>query len=256
MKSFYTYILFCFVFFVSACDPIEKNAPITPTTKNSSFNFSYFSQSHQENTNFSFVSDKVLGWETFIEDTIAVHNLLIKNTEQYKLSYQKENTWLSAFSFNFNEVNYSTKFFGVIDIDTVLYKGFVSFDTISDFLLLDGKIESDAKIGTWVFNEGIEEDYELKPVKLLSISWDFSKNKHIKFTINQAGSKNLDYLSYIDSVDNEYDAYLDVYSNGNENHTIIQWNKANNEGRVKDMLKFDNENWHYWNSDLQDISKK
>jgi len=255
MKGFYIYILFCFIIFINSCIPKAKVAPVLPTSESSAFDFSYFYENNKEDNNFSFASEKVLGWRGFLEDTISIQKEIIKNTEQYSFAYQKDNTWLSAFSFNLNDVNYSAKFFGITDVDTVLYKGFVSYDTISDLMLLDGKVNSNAKVGSWVFNEGVVVDYEYKSVKILSINWNFLENKHIKFTINQAGSKNLDYFYYVDSVDTEYNAYIDVYSKGNENHTIVQWNKATKQGRVKDMLRFDNENWHYWDSNLQDISK-
>ena len=256
MKAFCICILFCFIIFANSCIPKEKVAPSMPTNESLTFDFSYFNQNIEEDNNFSFVSEKVLEWRSFLEDTISIHKAIIENSAQYSFSHQKENTWLSAFSFNLNDVNYSAKYFGIADSDTVLYKGFVSFDTISDLLLLDGEAHSNAKVGSWVVNEGVAEDYEFKGVKVLSVSWNFLENKHIKFTINQAGSENLDYISYIDSVNGEYNTYLDIYSKGNENHTFVQWNKTTKQGRVKDMLRFDNENWHYWNSDFQDVSKK
>jgi len=255
MKNLHFYILLFLIIFSGACLTRTKIPPVVPSKESVSFNFSFFEQNYKENTHYSFVSEKVLEWKAFLEDSIAIHQAIIENALQTDFDFQKEKTWLSSFSFNIGTSDmYSAKFFGTTDADTVLYKTFLSYDTISEIIYLDGTAYEDAKIGEWILNKSKVDEYEYVSSKIMSISWDFSDNKHIKFVNNQAGSYNLNYIYYVDSVDNEYDAYLDVYDKGNENHSFIQWNKTQNNGRVKDNLRFSNDEWHYWDIDFQDIN--
>ena len=242
---------------MNACVPKAKVAPVMPSNETTSFNFSFFEQNYKDNTHFSFVANKVLEWKPFLEDSISVHHAIMDNAEINEFKFQKDNTWLNSFSFNNDgEDKYDAKFFGIFEADTVLYKTFLSYDTISDIVYLDGSAYQDNKIGQWFLNKSKVDGFSYISSKILSIDWDFSVNKHILFTNNQAGSNNLNYILYIDSVDNEFDAYLDVYSKGDQNHSIIQWNTKNKNGRVKDNLRFNNEDWYYWDNNLQDISKK
>lgn len=255
MKFNFFKILFLIVLSFGACKPPAKVLPVVPPLESASFDFSFFEQTHKENTNFSFVSEKVLEWKSFLEDTIKIHSAILSNAKQNDFEFQKEKTWMNSFSFNTDgNYNYSTKFFGIIDVDTVYYKSFLSYDTISDLLYIDGSAYQDNKIGQWFFNKPIIEENEYKALKIFSIDWDFSHNNHIKFINNEAGSYNLNYLFYIDSVDNNYNAYLDIYNKGQENHSFIQWNKIDNKGRVKDKLRFNNDEWHYWDANFQDVN--
>ncbi|NPA45453.1 MAG: hypothetical protein GXO49_07960 [Chlorobi bacterium] len=246
------YISILFLLFISACVPDPKVAPPIPSEESMSFDFSFFEQSNKDDGNFLFASEKVLFWKPFIEDSILLQRNILINALQNNLEYQKEDTWLSNFSFNLDET-YLTDFFGVVEVDTVFYKAFLSFDTIKQETFLDGKAYQDNKMGEWFFNKLQVEEGELVNSKMMTVLWDIVDSKHIKFTNNQAGENNLNYIYYIDSVDNEYNAYVDIYDKGNENHSIIQWNKLNKNGRIQDNLRFNNNDWHYWDNNLQDL---
>jgi len=253
MKFLKLHILF-FSIYISACIPKEKTPPPIPPIESASIDFSYFEKETKDNTNFSFVTEKVLKWKALLQDSLSIHHEILNTAAQNKFVFQKEKTWLSDFSFSIeNKGMYSAKFFGIIELDTVSYKAFVSYDFFSDIIYLDGSAYNNTKIGKWEFNK--IQLIDSTKIKLLTANWDFSNINKIKITNNQAGEENLNYILQIDSVDNEYNYYIDIYNKGDENHSIIQWNSSTNIGRVKDKLRFNNEDWYYWNSNFENETK-
>lgn len=253
MKTNYKYILFFLNLFFYACIPNEKVAPILPKIESSIFNFSYFEKDAKEDTHFSFVSEKVLKWKALLEDSLNIHHAILNNAAQNEFDFQKDNTWLNNFSFNIEDKGvYKAHFFCITEVDTVLYKSFISYDYFSDIIFLDGKTYNDAQTGEWEFLK--VQRIDTTKIKFLTANWDFYKKNKIKFINNQAGENNLNYIMQMDSVEDKFNKYIDIYNKGAENHSLIQWNSLTKVGRVKDKLRFSNDDWHYWDSNLEDIN--
>ena len=49
-----------------------------------------------------------------------------------------------------------------------------------------------------------------------------------------------------------YQAFYDIYNKGQDNLIEIEMNTNTQEGRVRNLQHFGNEDWHYWDSHLRD----
>ncbi len=76
-----------------------------------------------------------------------------------------------------------------------------------------------------------------------------SSQKEIKFTNNGI---NLNYILYKDSIDAQYNSYVNIFDSGVDKHSIIEWNNTTKIGRIKDPRHFDDENWHCWDGNYID----
>ena len=251
-------IIITFIFFLfGACTPKEKIPPVLPSIESLNLDFSYFEQNITEDTHYAFAVERILNWEALLKDSVKVHCTTLRETSYNNFVFQKDETWLMEFGFNIEEVNYNTSLFGIIESDTVLFKTFLSFNNSDTSLIfLDGKFYDDSRAGQWVLNKpGFDEDTVYSGIKFMTVDWslDSLDQKEIKFTDNQTGLSNLNYILYKDSVDTEFSSYINIYGSGSDNHTVIEWDNFTKKGRIKDLLHFSDESWHCWDETYQDI---
>ncbi|KPL16217.1 MAG: hypothetical protein AMJ92_13060, partial [candidate division Zixibacteria bacterium SM23_81] len=106
--------------------------------------------------------------------------------------------------------------------------------------------------GTWILNKDPEE-----PEPFVGIEWHRKvqdTTADIKYTnIVPDGPENGGYIFYGITNDTPYDAFYDIYNKGYDNLTNIEWNRATKDGQVKDPHHFEDEEWHCWDGDLEDI---
>ena len=122
----------------------------------------------------------------------------------------------------------------------------------TDFLWFSGVSNLPLTEGTWTLNHDPND-----PTPYIGVEWhrDLSVGTaDIKYTnIVPGGSENGGYISYGITTETPYDAFYDIYNKGQDNHTDIEWNTTTLEGHVKDLRVFLDNDWHCWNSDLEDI---
>lgn len=121
---------------------------------------------------------------------------------------------------------------------------------IDGFLWYEGESAIDKTHGTWTMYEK-----PANPNELLEITWndDHNGNADIKYlNIKPGGAENGGYIHYGKTSTGEFDRYYDIYNKGQDNLTEIEWNFADKHGRVKDPNKFADNDWHCWNTSLQD----
>ncbi len=249
-------IIIAFMFFLfDACTPIEKTPPVIPSVESLSFDFSYFEQNITEDTHYAFAIERISTWKALLQDSINIHYTTLSETSYNDFEFQKDETWLMNFAFDIEDINYYANFFGIIEPDTVLFKTFLSFET-DTLSFLEGKFFNNTKTGEWILNKpGFDEDTIYTGIKFMSVDWslDSLDQTEIKFTDNQTGLSNLNYILYKDSVDTEYSSYVNVYESGSDNHSVIEWNNLTKKGRIKDPLHFSDENWHCWDKTYKNI---
>lgn len=248
-------IIIIFVFFwFGACSPQAKIPPVIPSVESLNFDFSYFEQNIVDDTHFAYAVGRVNTWQSLLQDSINIHSTILNETSYNDFKFQKDETWLMDYRFNIEEVKYVAKFFGIIEPDTLFFNTFLSFNE-DTLLFLEGTFYNESKTGQWFLNnEGINEEGTLTLLKFMSVDWnlDSLNQKEIKFTNNQIGLNNLNYLLYKDSIDSQYNSYVNIYESGTDNHSIIEWNNTTKTGRIKDPLHFNDENWHCWDENYID----
>jgi hypothetical protein len=126
-------------------------------------------------------------------------------------------------------------------------------DEYQDFLWYYGESNLPATEGFWILKQNPDE-----PNDLLEIDW--SRNisagtNSIRYTnIVPDGPENGGYIDVQYTDDIPYDYIWDIYNKGQDNHTYIEFGGSTGEGRVKDLNRFGDDNWHCWDSDRMNIA--
>lgn len=259
MSPFYKTLIITLLIWGYSCNPKEKTPPKIPSDKITNFDFSFFEQNSIEGSNYDFTATKVLEWKDLLTDSLSLYRMFLYSTKSHEFQFQKDNTWLIDYSFIFKDENYDAKLIGIIEQDTVFYKGFLSYlkenDTNTDMLFLNGKVFDDYKTEEWKFNKPVIIDTIPTLVQFIEINLgrDSLSMPFIKFTNKTAGENNLNYISANDIENSDFNKFTDIYHKGTDIHTIAEWSSSLKTGKVKNSLHYNDENWHCWDENLSDI---
>ncbi|NPA67648.1 MAG: hypothetical protein GXO50_03465 [Chlorobi bacterium] len=250
------FILFVLLTVIFSCAEDDKPAPDLPAYENIRPDLSYFSAPGDSASNYEAARNTVLMWKTLFEDSLKTYGDLYESLSQNELEYQDNNTWLISKKIFSEEKTYDIKYFEIAESDSVLTKMFVSLfidnDTVyNELLLIDGYFFPDSSTGFWLINK---PDTSNTVLKYLNIEQDVKSEteKTLKITTLLIDENNGNYIIYKDSVDGQYNKYLDIFEKATENHTIIQYASSDITGRIKDLRYFGDSEWHCWNEERVD----
>jgi hypothetical protein len=120
----------------------------------------------------------------------------------------------------------------------------------SDFKLLEGTVRYDHTQATWTLYENL-----LSPSPLLRVEWNRdweAGTGDLTYTnIRPGGAENGSYIQFSYDQSREYDAVFTISRKAGE--SVIQWNTESRDGRIMSSFLFGNDQWHCWNSSLQNI---
>jgi len=126
-------------------------------------------------------------------------------------------------------------------------------DEYQDFLWYYGESNLPATEGCWILKQNPDV-----PNDLLQIDWsrDISTGTYsIRYTnIVPDGPENGGYIDVQYTDDIPYDYIWDIYNKGQDNHTYIEFSGSTGEGRVKDLNRFGDDDWHCWDSDRMNVA--
>jgi hypothetical protein len=126
-------------------------------------------------------------------------------------------------------------------------------DEYQDFLWYYGESNLPATEGFWILKQNPDV-----PNDLLQIDWsrDISTGTYsIKYiNIVPDGPENGGYIDVQYTDDIPYDYIWDIYNKGQDNHTYIEFSGSTGEGRVKDLNRFGDDDWHCWDSDRMNVA--
>ena len=130
----------------------------------------------------------------------------------------------------------------------VRWEMYISLDgEYTDFLWYYGESKLPATEGFWVLKDNPTDDNDL-----IQIDWErnlVDDTYSIQYTnILPGGPENGGYISFEATTDVTYDRHYDIYNKGQDNLTEIEWNSTTQEGRVKDVNHFGNDDWYCWDS--------
>ncbi len=256
MKKYFQIIIFPVVVFFafSSCKPKEKTAPEVPPEKSISIDFSYFIDPPDSTGNYAHAFQTNFYWENLLTDSLTLYKNMLNTISGKKLDFQDKNTWLATGLLNSGVDKYDISYFEIVHPDSVETKMFFTLDsTYTDLLLFDGYFFPDSTVGYRQINK---PDTGNTSLKFLKIDWNIvsETKKEIKFTnILTDNSKNGSFVFYKDSVDSQYNIYFDFFDKTTDNHTLVEYNKTNNYGRIKDEQFYGDTIWHCWDNNRADI---
>lgn len=118
----------------------------------------------------------------------------------------------------------------------------------SNFTWFTGTTKIDFSSGTFTLNKD-----PFNPKAYLQMDFDKTSPQEasLRFTSIEPGS-NGNYIEYRTNLNNYLNKEFDLMIN-QTNLLEIQWNEASRDGRVKHPQRFNDSDWHCWNSDQLDI---
>ena len=259
-KSKYTVLILILILGIvfHSCKPPEKTPPLQPDNESLELDLSFF-QIGQGGDYYNYASSKVNYWQVLLSDSLNLQRTLYNSVVDIDPVYQSGNTWLSKAETEYNDQNYEVDLFMSDYSDSLEYKLYFSLfpadaDTFLHLLIYDGKSYQDNAYGNWTINKpDTANTYD----EFLQIIWTDTVGSlnSIRFTNTLEGNANGSYILYLDSIEDDFNSYLDLFDKELENHTIIQWNSLTNTGRIKDNLEFPDDQWYYWDGSLNDMAK-
>jgi len=167
---------------------------------------------------------------------------------------QPDGSWIWTYSITVSGITYTAKLQGKYTTGGIRWDMYISKQgDFTDFLWYYGESDLGGTHGYWLLKEKPS-----KPDDLLRIDWNrdpASETGDIKYTnISPGGLENGGYISFVVNRQEPYNRIYTIYNKGRNETTYIEWNFTTKAGRVKDAGHFNNDEWHYWDSNLKNTT--
>lgn len=207
-------------------------------------------------TNWSHAAGNILVWNSLLSLHLAIPVLSFKAAFNQQPVYQGQGVWLWSYEVTDDTGTYQAKLYGELLInDEVKWDMYVSkTGGFSNIHWYTGITALDESYAHWTLNFDANDP---KPF----IGIDFLRNDgngvaSIRYTnIIPGNPDNGGYIEYRTGnvVPGEFDRAYDVLGAASGNLLEIKWNEVNHNGQVKDPQFYMDEEWHCWNTQLQDV---
>ena len=136
----------------------------------------------------------------------------------------------------------------------------IGIGAFEEFLWFSGSSAMDGNSGYWLLNESAE-----KPEALLKIDWERTNDEigNIRYTwvreLDEQENDDMFKDSYLEYglQDGDFDAYFEAYAYDSNKQDFsdvrIEWSRITFVGRVRSFDYFEDEEWHCWDSNGDDI---
>ena len=206
--------------------------------------------------NFGFSAIQVLVWKTIISVGLAVpvasYNYALEQTP----TMVQANKWLWSYSIPVNQDVYTAKLYGTVTSDSVFWEMFISkiagLGQFADYKWYTGAMDKDVTNGYWFLN-----DNPTSNLPVLRIDWESDEPAQtwsIRYmNVVPAGTENGGFILHGVTANPSFDAFFTIFNKGQNQTTNIEWNKTTIAGRVKAPDFYEDENWHCWDENQQDV---
>lgn len=203
--------------------------------------------------NYLHAASNVFYWNTVLFFSLAVpvwsfNVALLQDPVQ-----QEDGSWVWSYSGNNNGDMYTAELHGEFVDDQVHWEMIISKqEGFQDFVWYTGTSNLPATEGTWTLKKSPLENHDW-----IDIVWNrtiSNRTWEVTYTNILEGDNYKDsFIAYGVNSDDTYDAFYDIYTSENENLVNIDVNRSTRAGRIKDVNKFGDEDWQYWNESLCNI---
>ncbi len=203
-------------------------------------------------------------WSSAIYSTLAVPVASFQAAFSQTPEKISDDTWEWTYSVGGFTSDYTARLTGQLTANGVAWNMYVTklgIEGFNDFLWFSGNSALDGNSGSWILNQGPD-----RPDPMLRIDWERSGEEigSIRYTwVRELDDQENDDLfrnSYLEYglQEGTYDAYFSayVYDTTLQSFTEvdIEWSRDTFEGRVRAMAYFDDELWHCWDSNGDDVA--
>jgi hypothetical protein len=205
--------------------------------------------------NWGWAALNVAVWNTIITVTLAVPVAAFVESFNHEPEQRPDGSWVWSYDFSIVQVQYSAELHGALDATGVKWDMYISkAGGYSDFHWYSGHSDYLVTEGWWTLNKNPDA-----PEPFIGIEWHRAQDGStgdIKYTVIEPDSPGNGGYIHHGIVGGQpallYDAFYDIYHVEDDNHIDIEWSRASWEGRVKDPAHFGDEDWHYWDGNLED----
>lgn len=210
------------------------------------------SVSAQSNSYFSYAAFNVAVWNTVIRVGMAIPVGAFLESFHHIPVKQPDGSWVRSYSVTVGGLLYTAQLYTKVVDTEVHWDMYISKEgSYSKFNWFTGVSELGGSTGYWILQKDPDQ-----PVPLLRIDWNWdaaTDTGDIRYTnVEPGGAENGGYIYYGNNAPQPYQAFYDIYNKGKDDLVEIEMNTDSHEGRVRNLLHFGNEDWHYWDSSLQD----
>lgn len=203
--------------------------------------------------NYTWAAVHVGVWNVLITAGLAVPVAAFAESFAHQPVQQSDGSWVWSYDLTVDGQQYSAALHGSIGNFGTQWQMYVTEHGVyENFLWYSGQADLFLTEGTWTLNKHPED-----PIPLLLIEWHRSiedSTGDIRYTnIEPGGAENGGYIFYGTTADTVYDAFYDIYNKGQDNLIEIEWNRTGKDGRIMDAVHFQDEDWHCWNEEHEDI---
>ena len=223
-----------------------------------------FIANKEPNGNWFFSKIVVGVWNVAVFNTLAIPVSAFRLAFDNKPDNIGDNTWQWSYDVDGFTSQYTARLTGEVTGEEVLWKMYITKDGIEgfdEFLWFSGSSAMDGNSGNWLLNESPE-----KPEAILKIEWQREAEEvgKIKYTWvrvldeeekeDKFKDSSLEYGLQEGSLDAYINAYIYDANLMDYSDVRIEWSRETYEGRVRSFNYFENEDWHCWNNQGEDIS--
>lgn len=204
-------------------------------------------------SNFNYAAGTVLIWGAILVTTLAVPVAAFCESFNHTPVQQPDGSWIWSYSVVVGDSIYSAELHGQFIPQGVHWDMRISKEgEYEDFLWYYGENDLPATEGFWILKHS-----PAVPNDLLQIDWsrNISAGTHaVRYTnIVPDGPLNGSYIDTQYTGGIPYNHIWDLYNKNEDNHTYIEWSSTTEEGRVKSLNHFGDDDWHCWDSDRMNI---
>ncbi|MGB3850692.1 MAG: hypothetical protein WA958_12040 [Tunicatimonas sp.] len=190
-------------------------------------------------------------WTAILKLQVAVPSVALNEAFKQTPTLTSDGQWLWTYSVEAVD-NYQVKLYakdqGDEQVGWEMYLSKEGF--FQDYLWITGTSDRSSKQGQWIVNrEGAE---------LMRVDWKKASSDtvtELTYTHLEAESKyEGSYVKYQTLSEGDYNVAYSVYLSNEDNKLNINYHTETLVGRVSNKKHFDDEAWHCWNSDFEDVS--
>ncbi|MDA3821923.1 MAG: hypothetical protein PF450_04825 [Bacteroidales bacterium] len=202
--------------------------------------------------NWLYSSLSVLGWNVAIAVNMAVPVAAYAEAFNHVPVYMDNDSWEWSYSVPVAGQTYDVSLVGT-QLDKKTFAMVMTLSQVGgfqDFTWFEGEIMYDHTQAEWTIYHS-----PLDPTEYLNVFFQQDLNTDvasIKYTVTDPDNELYNaYIEYGNDPTYEMDAYYTIFKS--DNTTYVEWNTTTYAGHVKDLAYFKDDEWHCWDTQLQDV---
>lgn len=189
-------------------------------------------------------------WSVIITVGLAVPVAAFLESFNHTPERQEDGTWVWSYEVNVAGVMHTAELHALAVGGDIEWNMFISKEGFyADLNWFSGVSNLVGTEGTWTLNKDPDD-----PAPFVGIEWTRNSEEEtgdIRYTnIVPDGPENGGYIFHGLTTD-AFDAFFEIYNKGQDSVKHIEWNRTTKDGRIEDGAHFGDEDWHCWDTDLQ-----